>query len=143
MEYLTISLMTGLVYVLYGYRYVQVIHQVKVLLSLGSQADKSEVDWDNLGDKPAYPDTSDHETADLAANLISLEVQAEAEHDTAKRAKLLGEIKEKYKLLLQLSTLPFDAPPAYADSFFDEDEGVEQPSNIIDFAAKTAKPKTV
>jgi hypothetical protein len=108
-----------------------------------SQITDDGVDWDTLGDRPAYPDTSDHGTADLAADLISLEVQVKAEQNTEKKSQLLSEIKEKYQLLLQLNVLHFDEAPAYADSFFDEDDVEEQPNNIINFAEKTAKLKPV
>jgi hypothetical protein len=143
MEYLIVLFATVFVCVIFNYRYLNIVHQGKALLALGSEADSSEIDWDNLGDKPAYPDTSDHGTADLAAELISLEVQVKAEQNTEKKSQLLSEIKEKYQLLLQLNVLHFDEAPAYADSFFDEDDVEEQPNNIINFAEKTAKLKPV
>lgn len=96
-----------------------------------------DVDWDNWGEKPMYPDPTDHGTVDIALNLLNMEAQAINEADDEKKLTLEGKIKSEYKLLLELTLLPIGPPPTAADLVFGDDD--EEPDNIIDFTNYTPK----
>jgi hypothetical protein len=99
----------------------------------------NDIDWDNLGEKLMYPDTSDQGAVDTALEILMLEEQAATATDSEKKAMFEGKLRDEYKHLVELTLLTVGPPPSLSDPDYDFE--FEAPSNIIDFpnAPKTTK----